>query len=99
MTTEIRSFSVEISQEQIGTLRRRIEATRWPTTELVQDVSQGIQFAFSKSSRGTGPRTTTSGGSSIWIVVSSTEPANRARDPGPAAVEEPGSRSVTFLSL
>ena len=45
-TTEIRPFSVEISQEQIDTLRRRIEATRWPTTELVQDASQGIQLAF-----------------------------------------------------
>ena len=45
-TTEIRPFSVEISQEQIDSLRRRIEATRWPTTELVQDASQGIQLAF-----------------------------------------------------
>ena len=45
-TTEIRPFSVEISQEQIDNLRRRIEATRWPTTELVQDASQGIQLAF-----------------------------------------------------
>src|SRR4029077_11119229 len=45
-TTEIRPFSVEISQEQIDNLRRRIEATRWPTTELVRDASQGIQLAF-----------------------------------------------------
>jgi hypothetical protein len=45
-TTEIRPFSVETSQEQIDNLRRRIEATRWPTTELVQDASQGIQLAF-----------------------------------------------------
>ena len=45
-TAEIRPFSVEISQEQIDNLRRRIEATRWPTTELVQDASQGIQLAF-----------------------------------------------------
>ena len=52
-TTEIRPFSVEISQEQIDTLRRRVEATRCPTTELVQDASQGIQLAFSRSSRGT----------------------------------------------
>ena len=45
-TTEIRPFSVEIAQEQIDNLRRRIDATRWPTTELVQDASQGIQLAF-----------------------------------------------------
>ena len=63
-TIEIRPFNVEISQEQIDNLRRRIEATRWPTTELGQEASQGIQLAFSRSSRGTGPRTTTSGGSS-----------------------------------
>jgi pimeloyl-ACP methyl ester carboxylesterase len=45
-TTEIRPFSIEISQAQIDNLRHRIEATRWPTTELVQDASQGIQLAF-----------------------------------------------------
>jgi pimeloyl-ACP methyl ester carboxylesterase len=45
-TIEVRPFSVEISQEQIDNLRRRIEATRWPTTELVPDASQGVQLAF-----------------------------------------------------
>lgn len=45
-STEIRPFSVEIAQEQIDHLRRRIEATRWPTSELVKDASQGIQLAF-----------------------------------------------------
>jgi pimeloyl-ACP methyl ester carboxylesterase len=45
-TIEVRPFSVEISQEQIDDLRRRIEATRWPTTELVPDASQGVQLAF-----------------------------------------------------
>src|SRR6476659_5060170 len=45
-TTEIRPFTVEISQEQIDALRRRIEATRWPTTELVTDGSQGVQIGF-----------------------------------------------------
>ena len=45
-TTEIRPFSVEIAREQIDNLRRRIDATRWPTSELVQDASQGIQLAF-----------------------------------------------------
>jgi len=44
--TGIRPFSAEITDEQIEDLRRRIETTRWPTTELVEDASQGIQIAF-----------------------------------------------------
>ena len=43
--TEIRPFHVEIPQEQIDDLRRRIEATRWPSKELVADRSQGVQLA------------------------------------------------------
>jgi pimeloyl-ACP methyl ester carboxylesterase len=42
---QIRPFNVEIPQEQIDDLRRRIEATRWPTAELVDDRSQGVQLA------------------------------------------------------
>jgi pimeloyl-ACP methyl ester carboxylesterase len=42
--TEIRPFHVETSAEQIEDLRRRIEATRWPTKELVKDRSQGVQL-------------------------------------------------------
>ena len=44
--TEIAPFTVEFSQDQVDNLRRRIEATRWPTTELVPDASQGVQLAF-----------------------------------------------------
>jgi pimeloyl-ACP methyl ester carboxylesterase len=44
-TTEIRPFQVEISEEKIDDLRRRIAATRWPTKELVEDRSQGVQLA------------------------------------------------------
>ena len=44
-TTEIRSFHIEIPEEQIDDLRRRIAATRWPTKELVEDRSQGVQLA------------------------------------------------------
>jgi pimeloyl-ACP methyl ester carboxylesterase len=47
-TTEIRSFQVEIPAERIDDLRRRIEATRWPTKELVDDRSQGVQLATTK---------------------------------------------------
>jgi pimeloyl-ACP methyl ester carboxylesterase len=44
-TTEIRSFSVDVPQEQLDDLRRRIEAARWPSRELVEDRSQGVQLA------------------------------------------------------
>ena len=43
--TEIRTFQVDVPQEQLDDLRRRIEATRWPTKELVADRSQGVQLA------------------------------------------------------
>jgi len=43
--TEIRPFQIEIPEEQIGDLRRRIATTRWPTKELVEDRSQGVQLA------------------------------------------------------
>jgi pimeloyl-ACP methyl ester carboxylesterase len=43
--TEIRPFHVEIPEEQIAELRRRIATTRWPSKELVEDRSQGVQLA------------------------------------------------------
>ena len=43
--TEIRTFIAEIPEEKIDDLRRRIAATRWPTKELVDDRSQGVQLA------------------------------------------------------
>lgn len=43
--TEVRPYQVEITDEQIDDLRRRIHATRWPTAELVADRSQGVQLA------------------------------------------------------
>src|SRR4029078_442374 len=43
--TEIRPFHVDIPQSQIDDLRRRIADTRWPTRELVDDRSQGVQLA------------------------------------------------------
>src|SRR5215208_3200159 len=42
---EIRPFSIEIPQEDLDELRRRITATRWPSKELVDDRSQGVQLA------------------------------------------------------
>jgi len=43
--TAIRPFRVEVPEEQLAELRRRIGATRWPTRELVEDRSQGVQLA------------------------------------------------------
>jgi pimeloyl-ACP methyl ester carboxylesterase len=43
--TEIRPFRVEMPDEAIADLRRRIAATRWPSRELVADRSQGVQLA------------------------------------------------------
>ena len=46
--TDIRPFHVEIPEQQIDELRRRIAATRWPSKELVDDRSQGVQLATLK---------------------------------------------------
>jgi pimeloyl-ACP methyl ester carboxylesterase len=43
--TEIRPFRVDMPDEAIADLRRRIAATRWPSKELVADRSQGVQLA------------------------------------------------------
>src|SRR3982750_2662808 len=43
--TAIREFQLEIPDEQLAELRRRIEATRCPSGELVDDRSQGVQLA------------------------------------------------------
>jgi pimeloyl-ACP methyl ester carboxylesterase len=43
--TAIRPFHLEIPDEQLEDLRRRIEATRLPSKELVDDRSQGVQLA------------------------------------------------------
>jgi pimeloyl-ACP methyl ester carboxylesterase len=41
----IRPFKVNVPDSALADLRRRIAATRWPTKELVQDRSQGVQLA------------------------------------------------------
>jgi pimeloyl-ACP methyl ester carboxylesterase len=46
--TEIRPFRVDIPDDAIADLRRRVEATRWPSMELVADRSQGVQLATSQ---------------------------------------------------
>src|SRR5688572_13737642 len=42
---DIRPFQVEIPEEELAELRRRIEATRWPSKELIADRSQGVQLS------------------------------------------------------
>ena len=42
---EIRPFRIEIPQEALVNLRRRIAATQWPERETVTDQSQGVQLA------------------------------------------------------
>ena len=41
----IRPFRVDVPEEQLMDLRRRIAATRWPDRETVGDRSQGVQLA------------------------------------------------------
>ena len=41
----IRPFRVDVPDEQLVDLRRRIAATRWPDRETVSDQSQGVQLA------------------------------------------------------
>jgi pimeloyl-ACP methyl ester carboxylesterase len=43
--TEIRTFNIDIPEDELADLRRRIAATRWPSKELVEDRSQGVQLA------------------------------------------------------
>src|SRR5215217_5211899 len=41
----VRPFQVDVPEEDLVDLRRRIAATRWPSKELVEDRSQGVQLA------------------------------------------------------
>jgi pimeloyl-ACP methyl ester carboxylesterase len=43
--TEIRTFNIDIPEEELADLSRRIAATRWPSKELVEDRSQGVQLS------------------------------------------------------
>src|SRR5216117_328388 len=43
--TEVRPFQFDIQDESLEDLRQRIAATRFPSKELVEDRSQGVQLA------------------------------------------------------
>src|SRR5829696_3902033 len=42
---EVRPFQVDVPEEDLVDLRRRIAATRWPERETVADETQGVQLA------------------------------------------------------
>ena len=44
-SSEVRPFRVDVSEDDLVDLRRRIAATRWPEKETVADASQGVQLA------------------------------------------------------
>ena len=46
--TSIRPFHFHASDEALADLRRRIAATKWPSQELVQDATQGVQLKTMK---------------------------------------------------
>jgi pimeloyl-ACP methyl ester carboxylesterase len=49
-STAVRQFpKLNVPEEELFDLRRRIEATRWPTRELVSDQSQGVQLSTSRA--------------------------------------------------
>jgi pimeloyl-ACP methyl ester carboxylesterase len=45
---EIRPFKVDVPDEALDDLRRRIEATNWPEKETVADESQGVPLAMTQ---------------------------------------------------
>jgi len=47
--TAIRDFHVDVPDEALEDLRRRIDAIRWPSKELVPDRSQGVQLATTRA--------------------------------------------------
>jgi pimeloyl-ACP methyl ester carboxylesterase len=43
--SDIRPFTVQVTDEALDDLRRRLAATRWPSREIAGDRSQGVQLA------------------------------------------------------
>jgi len=44
-STAIREFQIGFGESELSELRRRIDATRWPEQETVDDDSQGVPLA------------------------------------------------------
>src|SRR3954465_1256213 len=45
VTSAVRPFEIGFDGSELNDLRRRIAGTRWPSRELVEDRSQGVQLA------------------------------------------------------
>ena len=48
----VRPFRVDVPEDALVDLRRRINATRWPERETVPDQSQGVQLATIQAAAG-----------------------------------------------
>src|SRR5690348_8007745 len=45
----IRPFRIDLPEEELVDLRRRVAATRWPERETVTDASQGVRLATTQA--------------------------------------------------
>ena len=45
---EIRPFRIDVPDDDLADLRRRLSATRWPEAECVDDWSQGMPLAYAR---------------------------------------------------
>jgi len=48
-TPAVRPFHINVPEEDLDELRRRVLATRWPERETVTDASQGVQLATTQA--------------------------------------------------
>ena len=48
MSELVRPFTIDVAQEQLDDLRRRLHATRWPESETVDDWSQGVPLSYTQ---------------------------------------------------
>jgi pimeloyl-ACP methyl ester carboxylesterase len=48
MTDDVRTFRIAVSDDALADLRARLERTRWPEAECVDDWSQGIPLAYTR---------------------------------------------------
>jgi pimeloyl-ACP methyl ester carboxylesterase len=46
--TAVRPFRIDVSEDELAELRRRIASTRWPGKETVEDESQGVPLALTQ---------------------------------------------------
>ena len=46
MSSKIREFKIDVSDEQIEVLNRKLRSSRWPEKETVDDWSQGVPLDY-----------------------------------------------------